>query len=171
MLNPDGTESHIHIKKDEFGNETGRFDVNTSTSQININDNYIEAWDLAAEIQKKYEVSLNKAFQDGSKLKKNKLYFIVMVKKNAVDKKKIHIKIGIIDKKLSKLYESTDFWSYDYLKNKPALLWSVPHKSAMKNYLKEPDNYDKSLIMWLRQFIAQEGMDLQKYEKRKVKLS
>ena len=169
MLTPDGTY-HTHIKKDEFGNETARFDVNTSTSQININDHYVEAWDLAGEIRKKYEASLNKAFEDGASHNKNKLYFIVMVKKNPIDKKKIHIKIGITDKKLSKLYESTDFWCYDYLKGKPTLLWSIPHKSSMKNYLKEPGNYDKSLIMWIKQFIAQEGMDLKLYEKRKIKL-
>lgn len=171
MLTPDGGTYHTHIKKDEFGNETGRFDVTTSTDTISINEQYVEAWDLAGEMRKKYEASLSKAIEDGFKLNKPKLYFIIMVKKNPLEKKKIHIKIGITDKKLSKFYENTDFWEYDYVKGKEKLLWSIPHKSSMKLYLKDPENYDKNLIMWLRQFIAQEGMDLQKYEKRKVKLT
>jgi hypothetical protein len=171
MLTPDGGTYHQHIKKDELGNETARFDVTTSTSQINTNEHYLEAWDLTKEISKKYQASLSKSFDDGSKLNKNKLYFIVMVKKDPESKQKIHIKIAITDKKLHKLYESTDLWSYDYVKGKATLLWSVPHKSAMMNYLKEPENYDKNLIKWINQFLDQSGFDIKAYDKKKIKIS
>jgi len=170
MLTPTGT-FHTHIKQDENGNEIARYDVTTSESYININDSFIEAWDLATAIKEKYEVSLDKSINDGGKFDKPLLYFMVIVKKNPIEKKKIHIKIGISDTPLSnKKYEAVDYWSYDYRKNKLHLIWSVPHKTAMKLYLKDPERYDKDLVRWTREFIAQEGLDLKALERKKIKI-
>lgn len=94
------TQTYYHIKKDDFGNEIAKFPVTVSKDYININELYIEAWDMASLIKEKYAKSLDKAIEDGRKLGKDILYFIIMIKKDPTNKKNIHIKIAISDKPL-----------------------------------------------------------------------
>lgn len=163
--------NYIHIKKDENGNEIARFPVNIKEEHIRIDDYSIEAGDLTAAISDKYRLNLWQAIEDGVKFQKPILYFIVMVKKDALVKQKMHIKLTISDKPLpNKMYESTDYWQYDYKKEELKLKWSIPHKSKFAMYLKDESKYDPLLIEWIKRFVKQEGMDVKKLESKKIKV-
>jgi hypothetical protein len=165
------SENYLHIKKDEAGNEIARYPVKVETEKVDVNELYIEAGDLAGIISDRYRGKLWQAIEDGSKFSKPLLYFIVMIKKDPIDKQKIHIKLTISDKGLpNKMYEGTDYWRYDYKIGELKLIWSIPHKSSMAMYLKDPHRFDPQLIKWINDFIKQEGLDIKKLESKKVKI-
>lgn len=127
----------------------------TRTRKLNITSDYIEAGELANEIGKFYMEDLKTAFENGRKHKKDKLYFIIKTEKDPSDHLKVYIRIGITDKKLEYLQESIDLWEYDYINDKQKLLWSIPHRTDMKNFLAHPEKYTKEIIGWIRKFLDQ----------------
>ena len=144
--------------------------VSVSSRFLEVNELEIECGDLAREIGKFYMADLRKAIQSARKYGLEKVWFAVNFRKNPIDHRKMHLKIGILDRPLTKLRESFDLWVFDYHKEELTPLWSLPHRYEMKTYLKAPENYSPELIKWIRQFVKQEGLDLDKMEKASYKL-
>jgi len=134
--------------------------VSVSSRFLEVNDLEIECGDLAREIGKFYMDDLRKSIQTARKFGLEKVWFAVNFRKNPLDHSKMHLKIGIIGQPLTKLRESFDLWEFDYHKEELTPLWSLPHRYEMKTYLKEPEKYSPELIKWIRQYLAQEGIDL-----------
>jgi len=122
---------------------------------LEVNDRWIEAGDLANEIGKIYIQDLDSAIEDGRKYNKKILYFVIMTEKNPTDLQEINIKIGITDKFFPELKESMDFWKYDYKTEEKTLLWSVPSRIDMKNFLRAEHRYSKDIIKWIKKFLKQ----------------
>lgn len=145
--------------------------VKTTKRKVVVNSDWTEAGDLANEIGKIYMQDLNSAIDDAKSLKahfnNNKLFFIVQTEKDPLNLQNIEIRIGITDKLFNKLFESTDFWEYDYKSNKLNLLWSVPSRIDMKNFLRSPEKYSKEIIGWIRQYLK-ENPDINLNDKRSV---
>jgi len=136
-------------------------EVKERTRNIKIsNDEVVEAGDLANVIGKYCLEDLEIAVEDHRKYGIDKLYFICQLRKDPRDTNKLKMTIGVTDIKLRLLKESTDFWEYDYLKEKLTLLWSIPHRIEMKNFLKSPEKYSKDLIRWINEYIKQEKINL-----------
>lgn len=134
-------------------------EVKRKTRELHLDDPYTECNDVAHEIGKFYMADLRDAIETGRKLSLDKLWLAVNVRKNPIYHRKLHIKIGLIDKPLTKLRESFDLWEYNYPKEELTCLWSLPHRYEMKNYLSTPDKFDPKLIHWINQFLKQEGID------------
>jgi len=128
--------------------------------KIKIDDPYVEAGDLTNEIGKIYMKRLNASIRRNASKKLDKLYFVVSTKKDPTDMNKIHIFIYNLLEPLKKKYESMDLWEYDYKKEKLTPLWSLPDRSMMKNFLRSPEKYNKDLVRWIKEFVAQENIDL-----------
>lgn len=129
--------------------------VVTKTREIRINSDRIEAGELANEIGKFYISDLDAAIEDSRHLKFDVLYFIVQTEKDPTNLNNIEIRIGITNKCLNYLRESTDLWEYDYKTNKKRLVWSVPHRIDMKNFLRAEHKYSKDLIKWIKEYLKQ----------------
>lgn len=129
--------------------------VVTKKREIQINSDYIEAGELANEIGKIYMQDLDSAINDSRKLDIDKLYFIVQTEKDPTNLYNIEIRIGITNKYFDKLFESTDFWEYDYKREKKRLIWSIPHRIDMKNFLRAPHKYSKDIIQWIKDYLKQ----------------
>ena len=129
--------------------------VKTKERKLKITSDYIEAGELANEIGKFYIADLDSAIEDGKEINVSKLYFIVQTEKDPTDLTKIEIRIGITNNNLKYLKESTDFWEYDYNKNEKKLLWSVPHRIDMKNFLRAKNKYSKEMIYWIEEYLKQ----------------
>jgi len=131
--------------------------------KINFSDSYVEAGDLANEVGKDYLDTLFKSIERNNTKERKKLYFVVITKKDPRDINKIEIHILPLFKRnrpLKYLRESTDHWVYDYEKEKLELIWSVPHRIDMKNFLRSPEKYSKDIIHWIRLFLEQENLNL-----------
>jgi len=129
----------------------------------------IEAGELANEAGKSYMKGLWKAIQDHEKFRKPTLWFIVKIEKEMGSDRIINITIGVIDKPLIYLRDSTDLWKYSYITEKLYLEWSLPHKIEMKNFLRAQEKYDSNLIKWIREYIAQEKTNLNDPSSIKIK--
>lgn len=129
--------------------------VEIKKREIQITSDRIEAGELANEIGKFYMKDLDSAIESHKKFKRKKLYFVVQTEKDPTKLTDIHIRIGIVDIPFPELKESTDFWEYDYINDKKKLLWSVPHRTDMKNFLRSPDKYNKEFIDWIKLFLKQ----------------
>jgi hypothetical protein len=127
---------------------------------IRSNDVYVEAGDLANEVGKRYMKQLWKSIERHSSLNEPILYFISMIKKNPKNSTEILLYIMPCKNKFKLLRESCDHWQYDYKKNELTLLWSIPHRTEMKNFLRAPEKYNKDIIRWINDYIAQEHIDL-----------
>jgi len=120
----------------------------------------IESGDLANEAGKSYMKGLWKAIDNHAKLKLDKIWIMAKAEKEHFAHRAIKIMFGVMDKPLRYMRESMDLWEYDYKNNKLKLLWSLPHRSGMKNFLRAPDKYSKDLIKWINMYIDQENINL-----------
>jgi hypothetical protein len=145
-------------------------EVKTSEEKLVVNTDYVEAGELANEIGKIYMKKLDDAIQDGKELGLDKVYFIIQTEKDPSNLSHIEIRIGITDKYFEKMFESTDFWEYDYRTNKKSILWTVPSRIDMKNFLRSPEKYSKDLIKWIKIYLAQ-NPDINLHDKRSLILS
>ena len=130
-------------------------EVKITQDEVRIDSDWIEAGDLANEIGKLYIKGLDSAIKDGAQKGMDVLYFIVKTEKDPTDLKRIEITIAITDKLFNKMFESMDFWEYNYKTEKKRLLWSVPHRIDMKNFLRAEHKYSKDLIRWIRAYLKQ----------------
>ena len=121
---------------------------------------YVEAGDLANEIGKFYMEDLLSAIENHRQYLKLELYFLVSTKKDPANVKKVHINISVSNVRINRMLESCDYWSYDYKTESRKLLWSIPHRTDMKNFLRAPEKYSKDLIKWIRQYIDEENINL-----------
>jgi len=122
--------------------------------------NPIEAGELANEAGKSYIKQLNKSIENNVKLGLDKIFIIVITKKDPKVNRMIKITFGICDKPLKFKRENADLWEYNYKTSKLKLHWSLPHRTEMKNFLRSPEKYDKEIIKWIREYVAQENIDL-----------
>lgn len=129
--------------------------VLTFEDKVVLNSDYIEAGELANEIGKTYQKRLDNAISDAKAFNLDKVYFIVQTEKDPSKPTDIHLRIGITDKFFNKLVESTDFWEYDYKLNKKRLVWSVPHRIDMRNFLRAEHKYSKEIIHWIKEYLKQ----------------
>ena len=127
---------------------------------IGINHYYIEAGELAQEIGKYYMQDLNKAIESHRSFEKENLYFLCKTEKDPLAVQNVHLKMGITDRKLTRLVESTDFWQYNYKKEELTLLWTIPRIFMFKNYLRTPGLYAPFLIECIKKYIKQEKINL-----------
>lgn len=123
-------------------------------------ENPIEAGDLTNECGKSYMNGLWKAIVDHRVMRLPIIWFIVIVKKDMKDDRIIRITIKAHRKPLKYLHEGVDLWEYDYLQDKLDLVWSLPHRTEMNNFIRNPDKYDKRLIGWIKDFIKQDKINL-----------
>ena len=145
-------------------------ELKVKEEKVVVNSDWVEAGELANEIGKVYMKDLDSAIEDGKEFRMDKLYFIVQTEKNPTDLTKIEIRIGITDKLFNKMFESTDFWEYDYRTNKRELLWSVPHRIDMKNFLRAEHKYSKDIIKWIKEYLKT-NPDIDLLDKTRVVLS
>jgi len=120
----------------------------------------IAAGDLANHIGGYFMEDLQKAIDNHRKYEKPILYFVCQIRKDPTDTTKINLTIAAMDKRIKYLRESTDLWQYDYKNEKLELLWSIPHRTEMKNFLRNPDKYSKDLIKWIKKYLKQEKINL-----------
>ena len=135
-----------------------KYDTKITTRKMQVPYDYVEAGDLSNEIGKFYMKDLESSVQRHAYLNLPNLYFIIKIKKDPTNTKKIVITIGITNKCLNFLQESTDLWEYDYKLEKLRLIWSVPHRTEMKNFLKSPEKYNKKLIKWIKAFLKHNSL-------------
>lgn len=121
-------------------------------------NNPIAAGDLANELGKQYMISLRKSVENHRKYKRGILYFFILIKKEVYNDRVIKLHIGVNDRFSGTLRHDTDVWQYDYNKEELKLLYSLPHKLAMKNFLHAPEKYSKDLLKWINQYLLQEGL-------------
>ena len=139
-----------------------------SSEEINVPDQFLEAGDLANEVGKKLMKDLFKSIERYANLGFSKLYFLTGVRKDPTDIRKIHLLIQPLHHKLKFLRESYDFWEYNYLIDKLELIWSVPHITEMKNFLRAPDKYSPKLIQDIKSYLKQENIDLKSLKTQKI---
>lgn len=142
----------------------------TREEHLKLLENPIAAGDLANEAGKSYMKGLFSAIDNHEKYKKKKLWVAVKIEKERWDKRVIKIAYGVMDKPLTYMRESMDLWEYDYLHGKLKLLWSLPHRVEMKNFLLSPEKYSKDLIRWINLYIKQENLDLMDSSSIKLKV-
>ena len=132
----------------------------SSKDEIKISDFDIAAGDLSNEIGKKFMKKLWHSIEFHSAFELDKIYFLTSIRKNPAKTSEIRITIKALREKLFFLRESMDHWEYDYLDNKLKLLWSIPHRTQMKNFLRAPEKYSKDIIKWIKQYIKQNDINL-----------
>jgi hypothetical protein len=137
------------------------FDVIEKKRDIQVADYDITAGDLADAVGKIYMKDLWESIERNRKLEKKRLFFLTMIRKNPTKLTEIIVYILPFEDFSHKMRESTDLWEYDYEKEKLQLIWSVPHRTEMKNFLRSPEKYSKDLIKWIRQYLHQENINLQ----------
>lgn len=137
------------------------FEVIEKKRDIQVADFDITAGDLANEVGKIYMKDLWEAIERNAKLGNKKLFFLTMIRKNPTKLTEINVYIFPFVQYSEKLRESSDLWQYDYEKEKLQLIWSIPHRTEMKNFLRSPEKYNKDLIKWIRQYLHQENINLQ----------
>lgn len=157
-----------HIVIDEQGNRGKEYDVKITQDEMNISDSVVEAGDLAREISKYYHSSLMKSINEHRKFNREKLYFFVRIARNPYNKNEFHLKIAVHDQRINKLIENSDYFSYNYKNEKLKALWAIPHKNMMKNYLNEPEKYNRLVIESIRKFLKQENLDLDKLRRTRI---
>jgi len=128
--------------------------------KIETSDLYIEAGDLSNEIGKRFMKRLWSSIEFHSKFGLDKIYFLSMIRKNPSNLEEINVTIKALKAPLTYPRESMDHWEYDYRSEKLTLLWSLPHRTEMKNFLRAPEKYNKDLIKWIKQYIKNEGINL-----------
>lgn len=126
----------------------------------------ITAGDLANEMGKSYMAGLRKAIEDHRGYNIRNLWFIVKTEKNPSNIQKVHITYGILSEPLKFMRESMDMWKYDYLKDDLTLVWSLPHRTEMNNFLTHPEKYNKDLIYWIKRYLRQEKVNLKDKTKK-----
>lgn len=124
------------------------------------NDLYVETNDLTTEIGKYYLERLWKNIELHEVMGLKKIYFIVKSEKNPLMPNQLVIRICAIKHPLHFMREQMDHWEYDYVKNKLKILWSVPHRVEMKNFLRAPEKYNPDIIKWIKQYLHQEKINL-----------
>jgi len=129
------------------------------------NDIIVESGELADEIGKHYQKSLEESFEYHAQFKKDKIYFLVTTKKDSKDTHKITINVVAMEQRPPLLIEGVDLWEYDYIAGKSKLLWVVPALASMKGFLTNEATHDKNIIKWIRDFLKQENIDLKKLYK------
>lgn len=127
---------------------------------INTNDIEIASGDLANEIGKKLMQRLEHSIKFHRDFQLDRIYFITMIKKDPTNLKEINIYIKASRQPLRILRESVDLWEYDYREEKLNLIWSLPHRTEMKNFLRSPEKYNKDLISWIKAYVKQENINL-----------
>jgi len=121
----------------------------------------VEAGDLTNEIGKKcYMKGLWECIHDHQKYKRTILWFVVHTKKDIVDRNTTKITIAAVGKPLKLYHQNVDLWRYNYLSEELDLLWSLPHRTDMMNFLRSPEKYDKKLIRWINAYIKQDNINL-----------
>jgi len=119
----------------------------------------IAAGDLANEAGKSYMRALNESIDRHRKFKRHKLYFRVIIKKNSFNDRVINITTGVTEDWSGVLDADSDLWIYDYDKEELRLLYSLPNRLEMKNFLRDPDTYSKEFIQYIRTYLKQEGIE------------
>jgi hypothetical protein len=137
------------------------FDVIEKKRDIQVADYDITAGDLADAVGKIYMKDLWESIERNRKLEEKRIFFLTMIRKNPTKLTEIIVYILPFEDFSHKMRESTDLWEYDYEKEKLQLIWSVPHRTEMKNFLRSPEKYSKDLIKWIRQYLHQENINLQ----------
>jgi hypothetical protein len=127
----------------------------------NFSLNPVSAGDLTSETGKSYMKGLFKCIDEHSKLKKDRLWFLVKINKEQTNQRIIKITYGVVDKPLHYLRENMDMWEYNYKKESLQLKWSIPHRVEMKNFLRSPEKYSAELIRWIKKYIKQEKINLE----------
>ena len=145
-------------------------DIKVKESSITIGNTIVEAGDLAKEVGKLYIQDLNAAIEDGRKHNRTELSFLVHSKKDTFNKNKINITIGVCDVLLSRMRQLTDYYIYNYDKEELKLIWTLPHKTEMKRFMREPEKYPQLIIQSIRQYLKQEGINLSKRKEEVVSL-
>ena len=135
-------------------------EITEKRETINIDHYDIAAGDLANEIGKKLMRDLEESIEKHAVLRKEKLWFLTSIRKNPANTREIHMFIhpSFVELKIKR--EQMDLWEYDYLKNKLSVVWSVPHRTEMKNFLRSPEKYNKDLIKWITEYLDQEKINL-----------
>lgn len=154
----------------------------TKKREVVVNNDWTEAGDLANEIGKIYMQDLNEFIERSRKHDRTKLYnecaidhpdkfyFIVKIEKDPTNLKNIEIRMALVGAKFKNMFESTDFWEYDYRKEKRTLLWSVPSRIDMKNFLRAEHKYSKDLIRWIKLYLK-DNPEINLNDKSRVILS
>jgi hypothetical protein len=137
------------------------FEVIEKKRSIQVADFDITAGDLADAVGKIYMKDLWEAIERNAKLGKKRLFFLTMIRKNPTKLTEINVYILPFEEFSHKMRESTDLWEYDYEKEKLQLIWTIPHRTEMKNFLRAPEKYSKDLIKWIREYLRQENINLQ----------
>lgn len=127
---------------------------------INVSDYIIEAGDLANEVGKKLMKDLYASIERHASLNIPKLYFLTSIKKDPTNLQQIHLYIKVMSRQLHYLRENFSLWEFDYGNEKLKLLWSIPHRTEMKNFLREPSKYSPDLIKWIKMYLKQEKINL-----------
>lgn len=129
--------------------------------KISVPNYEITAGDLADAVGKIYMKDLWKAIERNAKQKRKVIYYLTTVRKDPSDLTKILIYIWPFSEPIRYLRESMDLWKFDYEKEELKLVWSVPHRAEMKNFLRSPELYSKELINWIKQYLKQENINLE----------
>jgi len=122
----------------------------------------IAAGDLANEMGKVYSKRVIEAIEDHAQFNLDIIYILVETKRHSSNWKEVQLIITVFpkDKKLNRMYESMDYFEYNYKTDKLILLWSIPERGAMKTFLRNPDKYSPYLLAWIRQYIKENNLDL-----------
>lgn len=116
--------------------------------------------DLVNEIGKDYMGGLHQAVESNRCMNKPVLWFLIRINKDILDSHKVTIAVAAIEKPFSYYHENLDVWKYDYEKEKLELVYSLPHRTEMKNFLREPKKYSKDLVKWCKEYLAQDKVDI-----------
>jgi len=134
--------------------------IKISKKEIHLSDYHVAAGDLSNEIGKFFMEKLWNQIEFHRDFNLDKIYFVTMFKKNPTNTNEVNLYLKALRVPLYYLRESTDLWEYDYQKDELKLLWSLPHRTEMKNFLRDPEKYNKDLIRWINKYIKQENINL-----------
>ena len=143
--------------------------ITQTIEKINISDYDIAAGDLANEIGKIFLPKLQRSIEKHAFLKLDKIYFITTIRKDPTSLDKIHIVIQPLMAPLHYMRESMDHWVYDYKKEKLDLIWSLPHRTEMKNFLRCPEKYSLQMLEWIQKYLDQEKINLKDKSSKIIK--
>lgn len=142
----------------------------TTRDYIGTNDLNVEAGDMVNEMGKVYTGKVKEAIESHRLSGLSKIFILVESKKHSSNWNEIHLNITVFPRRFSKMYESMDYFEYDYKEDKLKLLWSVPEMGAMKMYLRDPEKYNPKFIEWIKRYLKQEGINLKKIKSKVIEL-
>lgn len=134
--------------KSEFGDRKTLGTMLVETQEEHLKSSPVEAGELAHEGGKSYMRELINTIEDHRHVKQ--LYIQVIPKKELYAAERVIYFRFFARLSRPLMEDDMDVWFVDNEKDILRLEWSLPHWSEMDTFLVNEDDYDESLIKWIK---------------------